>query len=234
MIGHFLKRDFSDALVLWIILGLLSLALWGTYAWSPSESILMGLGWLYFLFPQFCTLNITGSIVRTDHMISRQYFLALPLRRTQFFFITLFRIMVLYLPLCFFLILVVPFCFVPQKLYTHPNWYLAWSIYVFGILMSVVWWISHHLFYSLIIEQSLRFSNSKKRILTTLFPILAFVLEIAVFFSCLAFTLLFILGYRPFPHPLLVYLMIPLCIAIPAGITLLTVRLAKARWTSVS
>jgi len=234
MISHFLKRDLKDSMVFWIILGLVSVAILGGYWWSHSDSLIMYLGWLYFIFSQFVTLNITGTLVRTDHMISRQYFLSLPLARNNFFFITLIRLSIFYLPLWLYLIVVVSLYSIPRKLYVLPNFYLSFVVFLFAISLTLIWWISHGLLYSLLLERSLRFSSSVKRLLTALVPMFLFFTVACVFFFCFFWALKLLLGFGALPYPSLEFPVILICLGVPVSITAITLRLSKTRWTSVA
>jgi hypothetical protein len=234
MISHFLKRDLKDSMVFWIVLGLMSVLILGAYWWSPSESLIMCLGWLYFIFSQFVTLNITGTLIRTDHMISRQYFLSLPLKRNSFFLITLLRLSVFYLPLWLYLIIMVSLFSISRKLYLLPSFYISFLVFLFAISLTLIWWISHGLLYSLLLERSLRFSNSTKRLLTALVPMFLFLAEASVFFFCFFWALKLLLGFGALPYPSLEFPVILICLGVPVSITAITLRLSKTRWTSVA
>jgi len=234
MITHFLKRDLKDSLVFWIILGLVSFVILGSYWLSPSESLIFLLGNLYFVFPFFSIQNVAGSILRTDQMISRQYFLALPLERNLFFKITLARMIIFFLPMWLLLIFLGPLFFPVSSFASVLLSSLFYLAYFFGVSLIVLWLISTQLLYMLIIEKSLRFSSSKRRVLANLLPLLMFFLEGVVFFLCF---------YPPFKllttstsqsHPGLLLLLVLLCFILPTGMTLINLRLTKTRWTSIA
>ncbi|NBX77331.1 MAG: hypothetical protein EBQ92_12315 [Proteobacteria bacterium] len=221
-------------MVFWIILGIVTALILVAYWRSPSVSLVFILGNLYFVFPFFVIQNVAGSILRTDQMISRQYFLALPVERNLFFKITLARIIIFFLPFWILLTISGPNLFPASKFNSLLLSSLFYLSYFFGTSLGLLWLISNQLLYMLIVEKSLRFLTSKKRFLTNLLPLLIFFLEGLVFFLCFYLVFKLLIGSTSQLNPGILLPLVFLCFLIPVGITLITLRVTKKRWTSIA
>ena len=106
MLRHFLKRDFLDFLVWWIVVGITTITVVLLHLFPleslataalPSGYILLLI--TYFLFANVPMSYVLGSRWRTQHGWSRYYLLALPLSHWKLFGILHARIAVFWLPL---------------------------------------------------------------------------------------------------------------------------------------
>lgn len=232
MITHFLKRDFKDSIVSWVILTLISSVFVPFCILNQSENVLWLLGYFYFMFPIFQMPTLMGSITRNDHMMSRHYYLSLPCSRDTLFYLIIFRMGIFFLPLWAYLVL-----FSPWVLASHwshlENALLAYLIYFFGVTMGFVWFISSAILHSIFLEQSMHFSSSRKRILSALIPTGVGIVELVAFGVCFGYVLRLVAGFPvSFQAPPISYLLVLVCFATPTAITVITLKLAKARWTS--
>lgn len=106
MLGHFLKRDFRDFLVWWVVIGIVTItfALLHLIAGGPLGAAALFSGYpvlflAYFLFANLPMNHVLGSLWRTQHGWSRHYLLALPLSHRTLFAILHARMVVFWLPL---------------------------------------------------------------------------------------------------------------------------------------
>src|SRR5258705_495979 len=86
MLGHFLKRDFRDFLLWWIVIGIVTITFallhlvsgdsLGPALLLPSGYFLLFLA--YLMFANLPMNYVLGSLWRTQHGWSRHYLLALP------------------------------------------------------------------------------------------------------------------------------------------------------------
>jgi hypothetical protein len=97
---HFLKRDFLDFRLYWIILGIITAFYIFTY--GVVRHSWLGLEWLfwaYFMFAIIPVNYILGSVWRTQHQLSRHYLLALPINHKRLFALQHLRILIFWFPL---------------------------------------------------------------------------------------------------------------------------------------
>ncbi|MBS1958672.1 MAG: hypothetical protein JST80_04290 [Bdellovibrionales bacterium] len=94
---HFIKWDIISFKIYWILLATASISIvlfFGTSA--DSARMLL---FLFFMFGIVPTHHITGSKLRSQHVMSRSYLLSLPIKRQTLFFYIIIRKLVFYLPL---------------------------------------------------------------------------------------------------------------------------------------
>ena len=106
MLGHFLKRDFRDFLLWWVVIGIVTItfALLHLVSGNSLGPALLPSGYFLLFFAYFMFANlpmnyVLGSLWRTQHGWSRHYLLALPLSHWRLFGILHTRIAVFWLPL---------------------------------------------------------------------------------------------------------------------------------------
>jgi hypothetical protein len=232
MITHFLKRDFKDSIVSWIVLSVISAFCVPLCLGRSSEELLWVLSFFYFMFAIVQMPNLIGSIVRNDHMISRHYFLSLPFERTGLFYILILRMSVFFLPLWIFGILIAPIHFYDQ-LKSLPNSHIAYIVYCLGVTMGFIWFSAASILQSLFLEESLRFSSSRRRVLTGLTQAFIGMVEIFLFHSCFYYLIRFLTGAVTLGQSsLITFGFVSVSIAVPTALTLVTLKLAKSRWTA--
>lgn len=96
MIYHFIRRDFITHKFYWIILALISVV--GVPSLLASEYFSMLPFYAYGFFGVIPISNLTGVTWRSQHIMSRNYMLALPVNRKQLFLITQIRALVFWIP----------------------------------------------------------------------------------------------------------------------------------------
>ena len=232
MITHFLKRDFKDSIVSWIFLSLISAIFIPLCLRRSSEELLWALSFFYFMFAIVQMPNLIGSIVRNDHMVSRHYFLSLPCERNSLFYFLILRMNIFFLPLWIFGVLIVPIQYYNQ-LKNLPNLHIAYLVYFFGITMGFIWFSAAAILQSLLLEESMRFSSSRKRVLAGLTQGFIGVIEISIFHSCFYYLIRFLTGAVTLgPSSPIVYGLVSISLALPTALTLVTLKRAKSRWTA--
>ena len=138
MTWHFIKRDFQSYRFFWILLILFSCL--GVFAVMHSRNWLFLLGNGYFLFGMVPIGNLTGVTWRSQHIMSRNYLLSLPINRKGLFLITQARAFVYFAPFAVYA-LVAPL--LSQDLFrTIPISCDHYFIYTAMVLTFVIWLIN--------------------------------------------------------------------------------------------
>jgi len=135
---HFLKRDFRDFLLYWIILLILTII--ALLAGMIGLSMLV---WAYFMFPSMAEGYILGSPWRTQHQMSRHYLLSLPISHKRLFVTQQIRILVFWMPL-----LILMSC-VPFTILTSVEFGL---FYYFAVFVSIAFWMHSQIWSALEME----------------------------------------------------------------------------------
>lgn len=99
MIVHFVRRDFQDFRLGWILVFVVSLLAIPGLLMGPRGFVLYGLAWAYGMFGMAPIQEILGSTLRNQHQLSRHYLLSLPVSHTRLFQIQQLRIFVFCIPL---------------------------------------------------------------------------------------------------------------------------------------
>ena len=175
MIYHFLYRDFLSNKINWVICLIITLVCMVTSVYSPE--ILTILGVCLMFFAVIPLQSLTGAAWRSQHVMSRNYLLSLPVPRNKMFFMVQMRAVVFAVPIIIYT-LVMPFCsdFFNSVVSYSPRFY---PIYVFTVLLAIVWMINIAIYSNLIFEKITTY-------LTKLDRTKAWSLSMAVFFSELA------------------------------------------------
>lgn len=139
MTWHFIKRDFNSYKFFWVILMIFSCL--GVPAILRSEAWLFLLGYGYFFFGLVPINNLTGVTWRSQHVMSRNYLLSLPIKRKSLFLITQVRALVYFGP---FAIYALSAPFLSQN-FTKAfgiagEYYL---IYAVMVVFAVIWLINY-------------------------------------------------------------------------------------------
>ena len=137
MIKHFVLRDFRTFQLLWIILAILTGCAVVASLLSSSFIPLLLLGYACFFFGLLPLLSLTGVRFRSQHVMSRDYLLSLPIQRRYLFLIIQFRSLIFWTPLVL-LLLLVPFLPLGEDspFGVSKNWY---GLYCIGVLSCFVW-----------------------------------------------------------------------------------------------
>jgi len=166
MIRHFLLRDFRTYRLSWIILAILTGCAVAVSFLSASFFPLFLVGYAYFLCGFTSILSLTGVRFRSQHLMSRNYLLALPVNRKYLFLIIQFRGLIFWGPLIL-LLLSVPFLPLGDAFpfAVSKNWY---GLYGIGVLSCFVWMTNSFIQSQLSSERITAYVTQKKRALAWL------------------------------------------------------------------
>jgi hypothetical protein len=96
MILHFVKRDFATHRLSWLMLTAITLL------YFPARILEIdmfgALGYFYFIFPMVTLQQVAGVNWRSQHIMSRNYLLALPVSRTKMFGVVMIRALIFCIP----------------------------------------------------------------------------------------------------------------------------------------
>ena len=130
---HFLKRDFIDFRLEWVIL-LIVTTLAVVVSYTPAARFSwIGLLYAYGIFAIAPLPEILGSVWRTQHHLSRHYLLSLPVPHKKLFLIQQIRLLTFCLPLMILGCLWPFLTSIGLKSFTLETWIL----YYFGLFISV-------------------------------------------------------------------------------------------------
>ena len=115
MIAHFIRWDFNQHRSLWGLLVFVTVVAGISCIAGQSGAAIYILFLVYFIFGTNGTGSTTGSGFRTQHQMSRNYFLALPVDRKKLYNIILLRGLIFFIPLLL-LVLSAPIVLVVLKL----------------------------------------------------------------------------------------------------------------------
>ncbi len=161
MIRHFLIRDFKTYRLMWIVCAIATVLAVGAIPVFSSLIPLVLLGYVYFFIGLIPPQQITGVRLRSQHIMSRNYLLALPIKRTSLFVIIQYRSLMFWGPLIL-LLLIVPLLPVPKALFREvlENHY---GLYCLGILSGFVWLINSMISIQLAGEKITTYLTQQKR-----------------------------------------------------------------------
>lgn len=176
MIRHFLLRDFRTYRMFWIILAILTGCAVVAMLLSSSLIPLLLLGYAYLLFGLLPLQSLTGVRFRSQHIMSRNYLLSLPVKREYLFLIIQFRNLIFWVPLIL-LLLSVPFLPLgdDSPFGVPKNWY---GLYCIGVLSCLVWMTNGSIQAQLSIEKIMAYVTQKKRALAWLKTLGVYLVEV--------------------------------------------------------
>ena len=175
MIYHFLKRDFLSNKINWVINIVVTLVCLIASAFNPQILFILGACFLFFAIIPLQSL--TGAAWRSQHVMSRNYLLSLPVPRKKMFFIVQMRAMVFAIPIIIFT-LVMPFY--SDFFNSVISFSLAiYPLFVAMVFLSIVWMIYSAIYSNLIFEKITSY-------LTKIDRTKAWTLSMTVFFGELA------------------------------------------------
>ena len=167
MLGHFLKRDFRDFLLWWIVIGIVTITFallhlvsgdsLGPALLLPSGYFLLFLA--YLMFANLPMNYVLGSLWRTQHGWSRHYLLALPLSHWRLFGILHARIAVFWLPL-------IVAASAGGVLFGWTLRFSArqWTLSCLGLFTSVVLWMEMNIWCALLMERIRGYISAGSRV----------------------------------------------------------------------
>ena len=149
MIYHFLHRDFLSNKINWIINFIIIAICCVSAAFHPAILFILGVVLLFFAIIPLQSL--TGAAWRSQHVMSRNYLLSLPVPRRKMFFIVQMRAMVFAVPVIIYA-LIMPFYspFFASVVLSASSHYL---IYFIMLVLAIVWMINSAIFSNLIFEK---------------------------------------------------------------------------------
>lgn len=149
MIYHFLHRDFLSNKINWVINLIIVLVCCIGAVFHPA--ILFILGVVLLFFAVIPLQSLTGAAWRSQHVMSRNYLLSLPVPRRKMFFIVQMRALVFALPIIIYALLM-PFYspfFASVVLPASSNY----AVYFLMLILSVAWMINSAIYSNLIFEK---------------------------------------------------------------------------------
>ncbi len=159
MIRHFLKRDFKDYQLYWVLVFSVAF-MFGVIYRVTGILLCLYLAVYTCVFLAFLPVNyLTGVTWRAQHIMSRNYLLALPIGRKKLFHMVLVRILVFWTPL-WGLLFYLPVALnrnVPYRL-NHPG------AYVLLVLIGSFWLINAIIAMQLRYEEIIRYMHVRQRI----------------------------------------------------------------------
>ncbi len=96
MIFHFIQRDFVTHRLSWLMLILLTVLFFPARIFDID--MLGALGYFYFIFPMVTLQQIAGVNWRSQHIMSRNYLLSLPISRKKMFNMVMIRALIFCIP----------------------------------------------------------------------------------------------------------------------------------------
>lgn len=176
MIYHFVKRDFKSHFINWaILLIIVTACLW---AMRLASEVIFVLGACLMFYAILPLQTITGASWRSQHSMSRNYLLSLPVPRKKMFFIVQIRAFVFALPIFLYALLIPEAsdffsALVPQA---QQNRFF----YVLNVFLLLVWMINSSISANLVFEKISTYQTKLQRSL-------CWTLSLSVFFAELAF-----------------------------------------------
>lgn len=149
MIYHFLHRDFLSNKINWALSAVIILVCAISAAFHPA--ILFILGVVLLFFAVIPLQSLTGAAWRSQHVMSRNYLLSLPVPRHKMFFIVQMRALVFAIPVIIYA-LIMPFYspfFASVVLPPTSNY----VVYFFMLISAIVWMINSAIYSNLIFEK---------------------------------------------------------------------------------
>jgi predicted permease len=194
MVTHFIKRDFKSNSLAWIIVGVLTAGAGVLTVFWPSfyRVAIPVLGYAYFFLGLAPMQGITGAKFRTQHLMSRNYLLSLPVNRKRQFAIMQLRALIYWIPL---IILVAALPFVLFRAGFERIHQSNQLLYLVLIMSSVLWIINRIIIMQVTLERITSYQTQKQRFFRWIGDISLFVVEILIVnFSWFGFIMLDGLG----------------------------------------
>jgi hypothetical protein len=187
MISHFIKRDFKSNIFVWIVFGIITLVVAVAAIFSPSFRVaaVFIFCYLYFILATVPIQGITGAKLRTQHVMSRNYLLSLPVNRRRQFAIIQLRALVYWIPLIL-VVLSLPFISFVEEFERIRQINLL--LYPVLLISSILWIINRIVSLQITMEEITSYQTQRQRFIRWVGPIILFLTEIAaVGFSWVGF-----------------------------------------------
>jgi predicted permease len=174
-----MKRDFKSNILLWIISGATTifaaiLVIFLPSFWGAAIPIL---GYMYFFLATIPIQGITGVKFRSQHVMSRNYLLSLPINRKQQFTIIQLRALVYWIPLIL-VALALPFI-LPRENFKGMQ-QINLLLYPMLLMSSIVWMINSFIRMEITTEEITSYQTQKQRFIRWAGTIILFLIEMAV------------------------------------------------------
>jgi len=191
MIAHFIKRDFKTYKLAWNFLIIGTVLFVSMSILSGFKVLLILLGYLYFFFGLIPYNNLIGVTWRSQHIMSRNYLLSLPIKREKLFHTIQLRAFIYWLP---FLILqsllpLIPFKLPFKGIFSFSGFrYVSYLVF---LLFAVLWLINMGFILPISMERITSYLTQKQRFTAHLklwlFYMLEFFLMLFTFKSYIIF-----------------------------------------------
>ncbi len=172
MIIHFIKRDFVSHKFYWAVLGIATVG--AVPCMFISEAFFMALFYAYVLFSLIPINSLTGVTWRSQHIMSRNYILALPVERNRLFLMIQYRALVYWIPLVI-LALAAP-VIVPSFKDTVD----CYPVYVLMIFPCIFWFINSMISMQLSGEKINSYLTHQKRLMEWGIIMAVFFIEVGI------------------------------------------------------
>ena len=159
MIAHFIMRDFRTFKFHWIVL--IGISLFASPLVIFSTNFLDVLGYAYFFFGLVPQNNLTGVSWRSQHIMSRNYLLALPVERKKLFLIIQYRALVYFAPFMIYC-LTAPFFSTSfaRGMRISSEMY---PIYAIMVVFGIIWTINAMIYSQLGMEKANSYQTPQQR-----------------------------------------------------------------------
>ncbi len=136
MIAHFIARDFRTYKISWILLALITWPM--TSAVHDLNVFWHYIGLVYFYFGIRPQNSFFGSTLRIQNIMSRNYMLALPVKRKSMFLIIHYRCMIYWVPFISYYLATIYFYFIVKTPVVYFPRYVLILIYALTLFFGVV------------------------------------------------------------------------------------------------
>jgi len=167
MILHFIKRDFNTHRLTWAIIGLatlLGLSLAAVFGIAALGILL----YAYFFLGIIPMYSLVGSNWRTQHVMSRNYMLSLPLKRSRLFLIIQVRALVFWLPFIVLAMVLLPFAQAEMERLSGKLSVIDFFVFLLCLLFNVIWFINMSIKMQISFERITSYLTQKQRALKSI------------------------------------------------------------------
>ena len=174
MILHFIKRDFNTHRLAWAIVGLATL-LGLSLAAVFGIAVLGLLFYAYFFLGIIPMCSLVGSNWRTQHVMSRNYMLSLPVKRSRLFLIIQVRALVYWLPSIVLAMVLLPFAQAEMESLLEELSVVDFFVFLLFLLFSVIWFINMSIKMQISFERITSYLTQKQRVVKSIGSMVIFV-----------------------------------------------------------
>lgn len=218
MIVHFLRWDFHTFRFQWAMLAVATLL---SAPFLAHPQALQILAMLYFMFAAVPAQQITGVKFRSQHAMSRNYLLSLPIERGKNFLFVILRSGVHTLPL-FLLILLAPYLQSGSRLLESLSFKNS-PMFPLLVTSSLFWFACHTIEMQMNWERITTYLSSSHRLRAWIFTTAVYMIEGAVMFALTLASTSVVGAKAHFPLGLI-------ALPVSIGICAVRFRLTRRKW----